>query len=177
MKILAAYFLVIALAGAALAQSPLSGLTITVKQQKTTGPADSRGPSKEIKLDIEVFNTLPTTNTFNLDVFFVGTFNQDKDVQRFIRKSNKFQPSFQPTEKQTFQADSILLQPLKRKKEANEFYPSGFKNFSNYEGYIIRASSGGTNLKTISSSPALDRLAKDTNRMAALESGATVPVK
>lgn len=177
MKTLVVCLLAMSLAVATLAQSSLSGLTVTVKQQKIAGPADSRGPSKEIQLDIEVFNTLPTTNNFNLGIFFIGTFNPGKDAQRFIRKLNKFQPSLQPTEKQTFQADSILLQPLKRKKEANEFYPAGFKNFSNYEGYIIRALSGGTNLKTIASSPALERLAKDPNRMAALEDGNAVPLK
>lgn len=168
------------LAAAACAQGPLSGLTITAKQQKIAGPGDIRGPSKEIQLDIEVFNTLPTTNSFNLDVFFIGTFlPMNNDTQRFVRKLNKLQPSLKPMEKQTFHADSILLQPLKREKEANEFYPAASQHivFSNYEGYIIRASSSGTNLKTIASSPALERLAKDPDKMQLLESGKTVPLK
>ncbi|MCX6994153.1 MAG: hypothetical protein NT011_13565 [Kiritimatiellaeota bacterium] len=163
-----------------LAQTPLSGLTITAKQQKLKGTVDKRLQPQalsEIQLDIEVFNSLPTTNSFNLDVFFIGTFNQGKDAHRFIRKLKMFQPSLQPMEKQTFSAESIPRQNQQPRIEINDFYPAGSHQFSTFEGYIIRASSGRTPLKVLTSSPALDRLAKDLNRMAALESGATVPVK
>lgn len=185
MKTLFILLLAVSLSAFAQAQNPPSGLTITAKQQKIAGATDARGPSKETQLDIEVFNTLPTTNSFNLDVFFIGTFNPGKDAQRFIRKSKKFQPSLQPMEKQTFSADSVPRQNQQPRKETNDFYPAGSRQFSTSEGYIIRASSGRTppsgeqsrTMKVIASSPDLERLAKDPEKMQLLESGKTVPLK
>jgi hypothetical protein len=175
MKTISIVLFTLILGAEVFAQSTLSGITIDVKQKKIGAKDQS-----QIQLEIEVANTLPTMNSFSLDIFFIGTAGElARGSCRHVRKLLKYQPSLDPLEKRKIYADSIMKIHEEPRVETNAFYPAASQNivFYKLEGYIVRASRDRTPLKIVASSPALERLAKDPNRMAALESGATVPVK
>ncbi len=48
---------------------------------------------------------------------------------------------------------------------------------TNWSGFIVQLSSYGRQLKVVASSPALERLARDPEKMKLLESGKSVPLK
>lgn len=167
------------LAGAAMAQtnaptpaewqSIISGTELKVEclSKKPTNPA-FMGCYPKLDISVKVKNNQSIPAVYNLDVSFL-----DRG-----KKGLQLQESFQRRDNQSAQISLLsgtstnlnFHASLEHGKEEDVYSVSWF-------GYIVRLSAYGKPLKILASSPALDRLAKDPEKMQLLESGKTVPLK
>ena len=168
-----------ALAAVSLAQGSTAGFEISVRQQKVKKlPANYMDRGDEAQLSIEIINTLPATNSVQLELFIIGKHNMGTVNRRnninMVRKLVRFQAELQPLKKQIFTADSLIRN---HEPEPNTSYPADKYFYSQYEGWIVRASRGGEVVKVEASGAAMRRLADDFEIMAGLESGGSIPAR
>ena len=176
MKTLAASLLAMALVGVALAQtnaptpaewqSIMLGTTLKVEcsiKPKKSSEQDYRDIEQPLKVFIAVNNRTSSSVNYSGDVFFLVSGNNN-GIKAKDQQSSQFSVTSGSYTNLEFRA-------------SNHREDVKIKLVTNWVGYIVRLSAYGTPLKTVASSPALERLAKDANRMAALEAGNTVPLK
>ncbi len=159
------------LAAAALAQTDIpiptdlrslaSALTLTVDSTPKKPTSGTKDRLFYTSLNLAVKTSCQIQTNFSLDVFFL-VFGKDDGVKVKDKQVRELTLSPGSPEVLNFHANDVR---------------DGTKFVYNWSGWIVRLSSGRTPIKVLASSPALERLARDPNRMAALEDGNTVPLK
>lgn len=163
-------------AAISLAQGPTAGFEILrIKRQSVKVPSGpvTRSGETEPQLDIEFVNTLSTTNTFEVEVIFIGV-REGSAPYMFIRKLLRFPVSLAPLERGNISANSIVWYDTHH--EHNAVFPVGKNDNNQPKGWIVRAIRDGEVIKLEASGAAMRRLA-EPETISALLAGGKIPAK